>query len=105
MTATTVYTIHVGLNVNGSSDFADRNRANLLGILDDRHSDGYTVIDGIGRYKGETEPTIMATVSYTDWQALDIHARYVVETAKIIKQALNQEAVWVTSATVDLVVV
>jgi hypothetical protein len=105
MTATTVYTIHVGLNTDGSSDFADRNRADLLGILDDRHSDGYTVFDGVGRYKGENEPTIVVSIAYSDWKAFEVHALHVVETARIIKRNLGQESVWVTSTTVDLVVV
>lgn len=105
MKVTTVYTIHVGLNVNGSSDFVDRNRTRLRRILDRRHSVGYTSIEGTGGYQGEVEPTVMISVSYDDPRGFDFHAEYVKRTAKIIKRYLQQEAVWITSRAVDLVVV
>ena len=105
MSVTTVYTIHVGLNVNGSSGLANRNRARLRGILDRRHSVGYTVIEGTGSYQGEVEPTLMISVCYDDPRSFEFHAEYVKRTARIIKRYLQQEAVWISSTAVDLTIV
>lgn len=105
MAITTVYTFHVGLNTNGSPDFVDRNRASLLRILDNRHSVGYTFVEGTGSYKGETEPTILVSVACDDPRNFDFEAAYVRQTAVLIKEALQQEAVWVTRTAVDLVIV
>jgi len=105
MSVTTVYTIHVGLNVNGSPDLADRNRTRLRGILDNRHHLGYTLIEGIGSYEGEVEPTMMASVMSDDHRNFEYFAAYVIGTAQVIKNDLEQEAVWVTRTNVDLFVV
>ena len=105
MSVTTVYTIHVGLNTNGSPDFVTRNRNRLRGILDNRHFVGYTLVEGIGSYQGETEPTVMVSISSDDHRNFEFDAEYVRRTAEIIKADLGQEAVWVTRTNVDLLIV
>jgi uncharacterized membrane-anchored protein YitT (DUF2179 family) len=105
MTVTTVYTIHVGLHTDGVSDFVNRNRALLFSILDDRHHLGYTVVEGIGSYLGEKEPTLLISIAYTDSRNFEFDSRFVTRTALMIKEELDQEAVWVTRSSVDLLVV
>lgn len=105
MSISTVYTIHVGLNSHGSSDFVDCNRACLRRILDHRHAVGYTFVEGTGHYLGETEPTILVSVAYNDPRNFEFDAAYVKQTAVLIKEALEQEAVWITRRSVDLEIV
>jgi hypothetical protein len=106
MTLATVYTIYVGLASNGSTIAVPFNRTTLLDILNDRHSVGFTAIEGHGFYLGEQEPTMLILICHTDKDGPpDTFADYICETAKIIKEKLNQEAVWVTRKEEELVVI
>jgi hypothetical protein len=105
MATTTIYTLHVGLNVNGSSEFANRNRDRLFRILDSRHSSGYTVIEGTGDYNGEREACCLVSLVFADpLRARDDEAA-VKLTAVLIKEALEQEAVWISRQAVHLQIV
>ena len=104
MSTVIVYTIHVGLCTNGSPDFVDLNRACLLSILDDRHAVGYTVVEGVGSFNGETEPTMLVSI-YGNPGSTGFDMEEMKVTAKLIKRKLKQEQVWITRSATDLTII
>lgn len=93
----TIYTIHVGLAVNGDIRFSSYNRALLLDILRTRHPSGFTIFDGIGCFEGSEEPGC-SVVIIDENDSED----FIRETAKLVRCKLDQSEVWLTSRTENL---
>lgn len=72
----------------GADNFTGEiNRERLTKTLNERH-DGYLITNGIGAYKGQTEPSVMITVSDPIGQIMG--------TIRILKDVLNQDSIgWV----------
>ena len=91
------FTLHVGLQSDKPGFSVTGNRERLFGVLDERHSHGYTAIEGIGSFACRKEPCFIINVIYVgDGPGQATALNYIQETASIIKAALGQEEVWLT---------
>lgn len=75
----------------------DKSRTKVVKILD-KHLEGYTLIEGVGAWKGERERSLIVEVI----AKCDIDVRLA---AKEIKRINAQEAVFVTRQEVELSVI
>jgi hypothetical protein len=85
--ASTHATFQLYIGANNDTGFIDQDT--LLATLAARH-DGWTRQSGLGSWRGNTEPVAIVTIS-------DDRAK-VLETARILRDELGQEAIGVTEA-------
>lgn len=91
------FTLHVGLQSDKPGFSVTGNRERLFSILSERHSHGYTAIEGIGSFACKQEPCIIVNVIHVgNGPHIEEAFSYIQETASIIRSALGQEEVWLT---------
>ena len=90
------FTLYVGLASDKPRFSVITNRERLFTILNSRHSHSYTVIEGIGSFKGRQEPCMSVSIAYIGESVNDSFLSYIIETANEIKTKLGQEEVWIS---------
>jgi hypothetical protein len=97
----TVFTLICGLNSN--KETPEQNRAALVSILNERHPDGYTLVEATGCWYGNVEPTLLVLFIVRDDS--DAFAQRLNTTAWCYKNTTGQQEVWITRREEGLTVV
>ena len=105
----TIFTMYAGLAINepgGSHSIViNANRSILLEILNRNHSEGYTLLGGIGCFECNEEPTVIANFIAQTKEAADELGERVAATAAEYKELGAQQEVWITRREEELLIV
>jgi hypothetical protein len=105
----TIFTMYAGLAISkagGShSIITNANRSILLEILNRNHSEGYTLLEGIGGFECYEEPTVIASFVAQTKEAADELGERVAAIAAEYKEQGDQQEVWITRREEELLIV
>jgi hypothetical protein len=99
----TVFTLICGLN--GDKGTPEQNRAALVSILNERHPDGYTLVEATGCWNGDVEPTLLVLFIVRGDSNAFAKGLELETTAWRYKNATGQQEVWITRREEGLTVV
>ena len=105
----TVFTMYAGLAVNGAggnhSIVINANRAILFELLNRNHSEGFTLLEGLGCFECNEEPTAIVSFIAQTKEAADALGERLAATAAQYKEQGDQQEVWITRREEELLIV